>query len=1621
MDNVYSRFVKDILKEEVKQNDFKPREYQIELLELALKQNTIMYLPTGSGKTFIATLLIKELSKQQNCFEKSFSEGGKLSFFLVNTVPLVTQQSQSIRTSTPFSVGAYSGDMGVDFWDKETWVEQFDHCQVLVMTCQIFLNLLTSNVLKLNQVNLIIFDECHHSVNNHPMRQIMKMFQNTPKEEHPRILGLTATLLNGNIKVENLEEEIHKLEITLQSKIATATNESLVQLYSTNPVETTVDYFANKVDSGPYVVCSDIIRETIKNFQTVDFEVENLDSASLAPSETIPLQDLRKYNKRIANILSDVEYNLKELGLYGGSKAAVAHMIQTERLILSADILRLKQSYIAMNTCLITVRKVLEISMASEKNPILSYSSPKVLKLLEILADYKESDTAIIFVQRRFTAKVLYYIFKDLKTMDKRYQNIKPDFIVGFNANPFKDTREGHLKKKWNREVLNKFSGGEVNVLFASDVIEEGTDLQLCNLVIKFDKPLDFRSYVQSKGRARNRKSKFFLFRCIDDDKFNPNHGKFKSIESTLVDLLGAGKSLDRNEPGDVEIQKHLYNTSVQGLEPFMPQGPSGPQISNIAAISVVNQYCALLGSDKFTNVGPYYGITMNKSDGKCIAHLILPTESKARGIIYGKPMTNKNYAKQSVALETCKLLYERGELNPLTLLPMGQKAQLIEEINLCPNYKSQDQCDASEIYSSKMKKYSKYWPQCLSECRPRPNMCLYIHVIKMDPCYPEPKDSRRKHFYNLLKSDQEFGILSSKPLPKVCEFPLYLNVGDLRGRIISCASTVQLTDREIDALINFHSVIFTRILDLVKPFLMRDYFDRENSFLIVPLKQETYEIDFDTVLRNQQVLDVIEPSTEEKLNLNVTEESHLDAVVCPYYRSMHTYTNYIVTRICYELDEHSPFPADDFDSYADYFIRKYEKTLYSSNQPLLEVRAISTKINCLKPRSITKPRRKKRDNEDDDFEETLVPELCVKFDFPSVFWLKATVLPTILHRLNQLCIAEELRVKIANEIKVGQVDLPQDCDWEPISLDRSTIKEEQSNVPELVPMFLAPRPKKIQHYYDILWGNEQEPLDLDRNMEEVNQLNILAYEHFINKKITETVEQKPVPGDLNTIIFVAPPELEILKAVPEGHIGPQLSEVMQALTSASSNDIVNYERLETLGDCFLKFVISLSLYLNLPDLNEGILTQLKGQVVGNKNLFLCGKKLGIGSMIKTLEFSPKDDWLPPGFCVHPEVQKIINTAMLAPTILFHLTIPPNERDSGKLSDDTLQEMMEKLMERGEDDDLTCSTNTNFVSTQLVADKKISDVVESLIGVYLKSCGVKGALKAINWMGIMRSSFLTDEIFSPYSPPVLLGRGNVFMHLISPNKLESILGYKFNDKAFMLHALTHPTYSPNTLTKSYQRLEFLGDAVIDFLVTCHIYEKCGNLTPGELTDLRSALVNNITLACLTVRYGFHKFLLARSCTLDKAMNEFVIHQEANKHVVDDNILFLRSEIEVEYAESVDIPKVLGDVFESLIGAIYLDSGKDMNVTWKILYNLMKDEIAKFSARVPKNHVRQLYESDVTIKFLPSEVVSENNYTMVPLEIFHDGKYTTFVGFGENKKKAKRAAAKLALRHIYEVD
>lgn len=145
---------------------------------------------------------------------------------------------------------------------------------------------------------------------------------------------------------------------------------------------------------------------------------------------------------------------------------------------------------------------------------------------------------------------------------------------------------------------------------------------------------------------------------------------------------------------------------------------------------------------------------------------------------------------------------------------------------------------------------------------------------------------------------------------------------------------------------------------------------------------------------------------------------------------------------------------------------------------------------------------------------------------------------------------------------------------------------------------------------------------------------------------------------------------------------------------------------------------------------------------------------------------------------------------------------------------------------------------------------------------------------------------------TPDSPLLEYGpdpKGTLEFLLDGYSEFENTIGYQFNDRSYLLQAMTHASYSPNRLTDCYQRLEFLGDAVLDYLITRHLYEDPRQHSPGALTDLRSALVNNTIFASLAVRHDFHKYFRHLSPGLNEVIDRFVRIQHENGHQISEEV------------------------------------------------------------------------------------------------------------------------------------
>lgn len=293
----------------------------------------------------------------------------------------------------------------------------------------------------------------------------------------------------------------------------------------------------------------------------------------------------------------------------------------------------------------------------------------------------------------------------------------------------------------------------------------------------------------------------------------------------------------------------------------------------------------------------------------------------------------------------------------------------------------------------------------------------------------------------------------------------------------------------------------------------------------------------------------------------------------------------------------------------------------------------------------------------------------------------------------------------------------------------------------------------------------------------------------------------------------------------------------------------------------------------------------------------------------------------------------------IKPDLLHDLSLTEDELESGQPSNDKLIEFLQRFLEEPEiSDEDNSSPMSNFLGQQRMSDKTCADCIEAILGTCVKTVGIERTFKVLEMFEIVpqSDSDITKMLQKKLRSPRMrtdINNEEVDEFLVNYKTLEQSIGYTFKERAYLLQALTHPSYPTNRVTGCYQQLEFLGDAVLDFLITAYITEHCPDMDPGQLTDLRSALVNNATLACLCVRYNIHKHMLYQNVLLNGAIRRFVDFQQTQNHQISDHVelLMLESDVDCHMAEDTDIPKALGDVFEAIIGGIFLDSGNDLEV------------------------------------------------------------------------------------------
>ena len=219
-------------------------------------------------------------------------------------------------------------------------------------------------------------------------------------------------------------------------------------------------------------------------------------------------------------------------------------------------------------------------------------------------------------------------------------------------------------------------------------------------------------------------------------------------------------------------------------------------------------------------------------------------------------------------------------------------------------------------------------------------------------------------------------------------------------------------------------------------------------------------------------------------------------------------------------------------------------------------------------------------------------------------------------------------------------------------------------------------------------------------------------------------------------------------------------------------------------------------------------------------------------------------------------------------------------------------------------------------------------------------------------------------------------------------KLEKELGYTFKDKELINKALTHTSYAYERKIESNEKLEYLGDSILEFISSEYLYNNYSNLKEGEMTKVRASVVCEQSLYNIAKKHNFSDFLhLGRS---------------------------------ERFSGGQVRPAIMADSVEAVIAAIYLDGG--LEEAKKFIINNLKDEVVIAARNVGQKDYKTVLQEilqkngDVKIEYIIVKETGPDHNKTFEVEVVCNGKVLA-LGNGKSKKLAEMDAAKNALEII----
>ncbi len=501
------------------QRTFEPREYQTAILETCKHKNTLVCLPTGTGKTKIAILLaIERMNMYPN--EKVV--------ICSPTKPLSNQICEEFKSSTtmdPALITLLTGAVKPE-GRKKLW----DLSRVIVATPQTIENDVANNCMTLSDVSLVCIDECHRS--RHKFANTKVIQQYTKQAANTRILALTASPGASKEKIEDICKNLSIEAVEIR----------------TEHDEDIKPYMQEKNVTYVTMDLPDDLTRIIKEIKEVYREkVDNLKKYGMyKPSYAVSKRDILMLQDRL------------RLEIHGGNRAAfsgisivaqalklsyVIELIETQNVSSANEFIENLETETtrAAKTILndARIKRARELIAALRKK---GGEHPKIFKIKEIVNEKVNGnkDTKImIFANYRKTVELI------RKTLES-VQNARPAILVG--------QKEG-LTQKMQLETIKKFEEGVHNILIGTSITEEGINIAGgANIAIFYDMvPSEIRK-IQRMGRVGRMKKGEIIFLIAKKTRDEAFYWGSKRKETAMQRMLYEMKAKNKRKDEQMKL-----------------------------------------------------------------------------------------------------------------------------------------------------------------------------------------------------------------------------------------------------------------------------------------------------------------------------------------------------------------------------------------------------------------------------------------------------------------------------------------------------------------------------------------------------------------------------------------------------------------------------------------------------------------------------------------------------------------------------------------------------------------------------------------------------------------------------------------------------------------------------------------------------------------------------------------------------------------------------------------------------------------------------------------------------------------------------------------------------------